>query len=119
MTGPLSVARPPSRSMLSALRDRMADAGWQHRRDPLNGREEWMEPALPPGQREPRSVRVDELFRGASGFVVEGCNGHERLLLRCVPDTDPQVVLVTLDLWRILPDQAATRRPAEAVSAGA
>lgn len=128
MTAPLvGSRRSPSMSMLSALRQRMDGHGWQHRRDPLMGREEWMEPALPAGQREPRMVRVDELFRGASGWVVEGCNGHERLLLRCVPDTDPAIVLVTLDVWRILPDPASTTRaqgtvgakPAEAVTSGA
>ncbi|MFG3709186.1 hypothetical protein ACGF7U_31270 [Micromonospora sp. NPDC047670] len=120
MTAPvLRAVRPPSLSMLSVVRDRLAGTGWQHRRDPLHGREEWMEPSLPASQREPRSIRVDELFRGASGWVVEGCNGHEHVMIRCVPDTDPQIVLVTLDLWRVLPNPATTARPPEAVGARA
>ncbi|MEV7268438.1 hypothetical protein AB0N38_33265 [Micromonospora aurantiaca] len=116
MTGPLAVAaRPPSALVLSLLRDRLTASGWAHRRDPLTGREEWVEPALPAGQREPRAVRVDELFCGASGWVVQGCNGHEHVTVRCLPDTDPAIVLVTLDLWRMLPDQGVAR-PAPPVS---
>ncbi|AYF31075.1 hypothetical protein CSH63_27280 [Micromonospora tulbaghiae] len=118
MTAPAArVPSPPSVSMLSLVRQRMAGSGWQHRRDPLNGREEWMEAALPPEQREPRAVRVDELFRGASGWVVEGCNGNERLLLRCVPGSDPRVVLATLELRRMLPDPALTGRQQSATAA--
>lgn len=118
MTGPLVAApRPPSQSMLSLVRARLAASGWAHRRDPLGGREEWIEPALPAGQREPRTLRVDELFRGASGWVVQGCNGHEHVTVRCLPDTDPAIVLVTLDLWRVLPDQGAAAQPAPAPAA--
>lgn len=111
MTAPVRTPRPPSLSMLSLMRDRLAGSGWQHRRDPLMGREEWMEPALPAGQPEPRYVRVDELFRGGTGWTVEGCNGHEHLLIRCLPDTDPQVVLHTLDVWRALPNPSVTTVP--------
>ncbi|MEU8264942.1 hypothetical protein AB0C02_30550 [Micromonospora sp. NPDC048999] len=94
-------------SMLSALRGRLAGAGWACRRDAQLGREEWTEPVQPAGPREPRAVRVDEMPGEPGVRVVEGSNGRERLVIRCVPDTDPAIVLVTLDVWRILPDPGA------------
>ena len=107
---------PAPSSLMSVIRDRLAGAGWHHQRDAAMGREVWTEPVLPAGQREPRSVIVDEVFASAGGRVVEACNGHERLILRCVADTDPAVVLVTLDVWRMLPDTAATPVVREAVA---
>ncbi len=101
------IARAPSQSVLSALRDRLTSSGWLHRRDPHLGREEWIEPVLPAGQREPRSVRVGELPGDPEGRVVEGCNGREHVVIRCVGDTEPVIVLVTLDVWRVLPDPGA------------
>ncbi|QOC89852.1 hypothetical protein [Micromonospora craniellae] len=115
VTTPRPTVPAPS-SLMSAIRTRMAGAGWHHQRDAAMGRETWTEPTLPAGQREPRSIVVDEVFAAAGGRVIEACNGHERLMLRCVGDTDPAMVLVTLDVWRMLPNLAATPTAREAVA---
>ncbi|PZG15067.1 hypothetical protein C1I95_20380 [Micromonospora craterilacus] len=105
---PARPAVPAPQSLMSVIRARLAGAGWHYERDAAMGRHTWTEPVLRDGQREPRTVLVDELFAAAGARVVEACNGHERLVVRCVDDTDPQIVLVTLDMWRMLPDPATT-----------
>lgn len=91
-------------SISAAVRARVEQAGWIWHRDSATGSELWIEPATG------RQVRIDEIPGQIGGRVVEGYNGHERILVRCTQDTAPELVLRTLTDWAVIPAEGVTRR---------
>jgi len=91
-------------SISAAVRARVEPAGWIWHRDAASGHELWTEPS------SGRQVRIDEIPGQVGGRVVEGFNGHERVLIRCTQDTAPELVLRTLADWAVVPSEGVTRR---------
>lgn len=108
MTAPVRAATLVQ-TMSAAMHRRLRNAGWRYDRDAQLGRERWIEQTLTDGRLDLREVRVDELPGVPGGRVVEGFNGHERILVRCVEDTEPALVLRTLDDWHVVPSEGVTR----------
>lgn len=111
---PTAELAAPVHPLSVALSARLAGSGWMYGRDLHTGHEWWIEPALTDGRRELRHVTVSEIPAVPRGRVVEASNASERVVLRCVADTDPTAVLATLDIWQVLPADGVTRRCAPA-----